>query len=78
MKFIVIQSYLRKQEKLQIKQFIFLIISKGIRKRRTKQRSKFIRKKERNEHQSGNNKIEIKKKKIGKIKSLSFEKTDKT
>lgn len=39
MTFIVIEPYLRKQEKLQIKQFIFLIISKGIRKRRTKQRS---------------------------------------
>ena len=78
MNFIVIQSYLRKQEKLQIKQFIFLIISKGIRKRKTKQRSKFIRKKEIMNTRVEINKIEIKKKKIGKIKSLSFEKTDKT
>ena len=63
MKFMVIRSYLRKQEKLQIKQFIFLIISKWIRKRRTKQRSKFIREKERVNTRVEINKIEIKKKK---------------
>ena len=63
MKFMVIRSYLRKQEKLQIKQFIFLIISKRIRKRRTKQRSKFIREKERVNTRVEINKIEIKKKK---------------